>query len=148
MKDGKRRLIQDLKAPTPYGKIFPSILAFKEDGEKIILKTFGSHYWRPTSLPGVWRPGYPYLTNKRLFLFRKKPAKILFEAFLDKNKRYNCRKEEISKETEDIFVLLLENDGSDSDVETLRTVDIRELKRRIEERLEEIHRLVKVRARP
>jgi hypothetical protein len=116
--------------------------------EKIILKTFGSHYWRPTSLPGVWRPGYLYLTDKRLFLFRKKPAKILFEAFLDKIKGITVERKKYLKETEDILVLLLENDGSDSDIETLRSVDIRELKRRIEERLEEIHRLLKVRARP
>lgn len=114
------------------------------DDEKIILKTFGSHYWRPTSLPGAWRPGYLYLTNKRLFLFRKKPAKILFEASLDKIKGITVERKKYLKEIEDILVLLLENDGSHSDVETLRTVDIRELKRRIEERLEEIHRLVKV----
>jgi hypothetical protein len=116
--------------------------------EKIILKTFGSHYWRPTSLPGVWRPGYLYLTDKRLFLFRKKPPKTLFETSLDKIKGIAVERKKYLKETENILVLLLENDGTDSDVESLRTVDIRELKRRIEERLEEIHRLVKVRARP
>ncbi|MDI6905057.1 MAG: gas vesicle protein [Candidatus Bathyarchaeia archaeon] len=113
-----------------------------DENEEIILKTFASHYYRDTSLPGVWRPGYLYLTNKRLFLFRKKPAKILFEAPLDKIKGLTIQRKKYLKEIEDTLLLLLENDRSDSDVEMLRTVDVRELKRRIEEGIDEIHRIV------
>jgi len=113
-----------------------------DENEEIVLKTFASHYYRDTSLPGVWRPGYLYLTNKRLFLFRKKPAKILFEAPLDKIKGLTIQRKKYLKEIEDTLLLLLENDRSDSDVEMLRTVDIRELKRRIEEEIEKIHRIV------
>jgi len=113
-----------------------------DENEKIILKTFASHYYRDTSLPSVWRPGYLYLTNKRLFLFRKKPAKILFEAPLDKIKGQTIQRKKYLKEIEDTLLLLLENDRSDSDVEMLRTIDVRELKRRIEERIDEIHRIV------
>lgn len=112
------------------------------DNEEIVLKTFGSHYYHDTSLPGVWRPGYLYLTNKRLFLFRKKPAKILFEIPLDKIKGLTIQSKKYLKEIEDTLLLLLENDRSHSDVEMLRTVDIRELKRRTEEGIEKIHRIV------
>lgn len=114
------------------------------DDEKIILKTFASHYYRDTSLPGVWRPGYLYLTNKRLFLFRKKPANILFEVALDKIRDLTIQGKKYPKEIEDTLLLLLENVRSDSDVEMLRSVDVRELKRKIEERIEKIHTTVKV----
>jgi hypothetical protein len=113
-----------------------------DENEEIVLKTFGSHYYRDTSLPGVWRPGYLYLTNKRLFLFRKKPAKILFEAPLDKIKGLTIEKKKYLKEKLGTLFLLLEDDRSDSDVEMLRTVDIRELKRRIKEGIEASHRPV------
>ena len=115
-----------------------------DEDEEIVLKTFGSHFWRPTSLPGAWRPGYLYLTNKRLFLFRKKPGKILFEASVDKIKGITVERKKYLKETRDILVLLLENDRSGSDIEMLRTVDIRKLKTKIEEGIEKIHRPVKV----
>jgi len=106
-----------------------------DENEEIILRTFASHYYRDTPLPGVWRPGYLYLTNKRIFLFRKKPAKILFEAALGEIKDLTIQRGRYPKEKEEILLLSLENDQSDSDVEMLRTVDIRELKRKIEERI-------------
>ena len=115
-----------------------------DENEKIVLKTFGSHYYRGTSLPGVWRPGYLYLTNKRLFLFRKKPARILFEVPLEKIRGLTIEKKKCLKEKEETLLLLIENERSDSDAVVLRTGEIRELKRRIEERIEEIHGTVKV----
>jgi len=38
MKDGKIRLVPAPEGPTPYGKMFPSIVAFREDGEIIVGK--------------------------------------------------------------------------------------------------------------
>ena len=38
MKDGKIRLVPASEGPTPYGKMFPSIVAFKEDDEIIVGK--------------------------------------------------------------------------------------------------------------
>jgi len=38
MKDGKIRLVPAVEGPTPYGKMFPSIVAFKEDGEIVVGK--------------------------------------------------------------------------------------------------------------
>ncbi|KPV63546.1 MAG: gas vesicle synthesis protein GvpA [Candidatus Bathyarchaeota archaeon BA2] len=115
-----------------------------DNNEKIVLKTFGSHYYRDTSLPGVWRQGYLYLTNKRLFLFRKKPAKILFEVPLEKIRGLTIERKKYLKEKEETLLLLIENERTDSDVAVLHTLEIRELKRRIEERIEKIHRTVKV----
>jgi hypothetical protein len=122
-------------------KIRKSVLADSKEeaplneNEKITFKTFGSHYYRDTSLPGIWRNGYLYLTNKRLFLFRKKPAKILFEIALDKIKGITIEGKNHLKDKEEIILLLLGNDQSDSDVALLRTDEIKELKRKIEERI-------------
>jgi len=115
-----------------------------DENEKIVLKTFGSHYYRDTPLPSVWRPGYMYLTNKRLFLFRKKPAKILFEVALDKIRSLTIERKNYLREKEETLLLLLGNERSENAVAMLRTGKIRELKRKIEERIEEIHRPVKV----
>jgi len=114
-----------------------------DENEKIVLKTFGSHYYRDTSLPGVWRPGYLYLTNKRLFLFRKKPANILFEVPLEKIRGLSIERNKYLKEKEETLLLLIENERTDSDVVVLRTGEIRELKRKIEERIEKIYGTVK-----
>jgi len=38
MKDGKIRLVPASEGPTPYGKMFPSIVAFKEDGKIVVGK--------------------------------------------------------------------------------------------------------------
>jgi len=114
-----------------------------EESEKIVLKTFASHHYRNTPFSGFWRPGYLYLTNKRLFLFRKKPAKILFEVPLDKIKGLTIEIKKYLKEKEETLLLLIEGDRSDRNVVVLRTGEIRELKRKIEERMEEIHRTVR-----
>jgi len=113
-----------------------------DKNEEIIFKTFASHCYSDTSLRNLWRHGYLYLTNKRLFLFRKKPAKILFEAPLDKIKGLTIERNKYLKEKEGTLLLLLENDRSNRDIAVLRTGAIRELKRRIEERIEEAHRIV------
>jgi molecular chaperone DnaK len=39
LKDGKIRLVPAAEGPTPYGKMFPSIVAFKENGEIVVGKT-------------------------------------------------------------------------------------------------------------
>jgi len=115
-----------------------------DENEKIVLKTFGSHYYSDRSLPGVWRPGHLYLTNKRLFLLRKKPANILFEVPLEKIRGLSIERKKYLKEREETLLLLIENERSDSDITVLRTGEIRELKRRIEERIEDIRRTLKV----
>lgn len=115
-----------------------------EENEEIVFKTFASHYYRDTSLHGVWRPGYLYLTNKRLLLFRKKPAEILFEVDLDKIRGLTVERKKYLKLEEQCLLLLFENGRSNNDVAVLRTEEIRELKRMIEKKIEEIHKTVKV----
>jgi hypothetical protein len=51
--------------------------------EQIITKTFGS-VWSNQGIVNTWKPGIWYLTNNRLFLWRKEPGEIIFEAPLDK----------------------------------------------------------------
>jgi hypothetical protein len=125
-------------------KIRKSVLADSEEeaplseNEEIILKTFGSHYYRGASPSGVWRSGYLYLTNKRLFLFRKKPAKILFETALDRIKGVSTDKKECLKEKEETILLLFENDQSDRDMALLRTEEIKALTGKLEERIKKL----------
>jgi len=52
------------------------------ENEQIMFKTFGSYYYNNGGIYFAWQHGYLYLTNKRLFLFRKRPAQILFETEL------------------------------------------------------------------
>lgn len=111
--------------------------------EEIVIDTFASHWHGDTYPHGVWRLGYLYLTNRRLFLFRKKPAKILFEVPLDKIKGITIEKKKSLKEKEDILLLFLENDESNSDAEMICTVETKELKRTIEKRIQERDRTVK-----
>jgi len=115
-----------------------------DQNEEIVFKTFGSHYYHDAALPGVWRPGCLYLTNKRLFLFRKKPAKILFEVAINKIRDLTIERKKCLKEKEDFLFLLLESERTDNDVAVLRAGEISELKRRIEEGMEETRGIMKV----
>jgi hypothetical protein len=51
--------------------------------EEIVIKAFGS-VWSNQGIVNTWKPGLWYLTNNRLFLWRKEPTEIVFEAPLDK----------------------------------------------------------------
>jgi hypothetical protein len=48
------------------------------DGETVIQKMVGSH-WYSKGLYQSWRPGYLYVTDKRVFLRRSEPADMFFE---------------------------------------------------------------------
>jgi hypothetical protein len=47
-------------------------------GESTLLEMFGSH-WYSDGIYRAWRPGRLYLTDRRLILYRKMPAEVLFE---------------------------------------------------------------------
>jgi hypothetical protein len=51
--------------------------------EEIITRAFGS-VWSNQGIVNTWKPGIWYLTNNRLFLWRKEPTEIVFEAPLGK----------------------------------------------------------------
>lgn len=74
------------------------------EGEEIVLRTFGS-YWDKRWVSPTWRPGFFYLTNKRLSLFRKEPAEILLEVPLDKVEGLMINKERYyKKEREELYI--------------------------------------------
>jgi hypothetical protein len=122
-------------------KIRKSALAESEEeaplarDERILLKTFGSHYYHESSHSGIWRSGYLYLTNKRLFLFRKKPAQILFETTLDKIEVLSTDGEEHLSDGKQATIFLLKTDNEDNGLEKLRSADINLLKSKLEERM-------------
>ena len=45
LKDGKIRLVPASEGPTPYGKMFPSVVAFREDGEIVVGKNAKSYLY-------------------------------------------------------------------------------------------------------
>ena len=108
------------------------------ENEKIIFKTFGSHYYHDSSVAGIWRSGYLYVTNKRLFLFRKKPATILFETTLDKIRSLSLDKKEYLKEKAETLLLSLENGQSTNDLVLLHTEEMGALKRTLEGKIKEL----------
>ena len=80
------------------------------EDEKIILKTFGevlSNFGATYS--DVWQPGYLYLTNKRLLLFRRKPPTILFETTLDQINRITRERMDHIQSKKEVLSLHLVN---------------------------------------
>jgi hypothetical protein len=61
-------------------------------GEEIMTKALGS-LWSNQGIVNTWKPGIWYLTNNRLFLWRKEPAEIVFEAPLYKIEGFMVQKE-------------------------------------------------------
>ena len=100
-------------------------------GEKIILKTYGSHYYNE-GIYNTWRPGFFYLTNKRLFLFRKEPAEILFQTRIEKIKGLTVNGENRLGKEKQTLCLLLEG----GKIAKLHTENIEELKNGIEKQAE------------
>jgi hypothetical protein len=47
-------------------------------GEEVLLKMFASQ-WCSKGIYHSWRPGRLYITDRRVFLFRKEPAEVLFQ---------------------------------------------------------------------
>ena len=72
---------------------------------------------------------------KRLFLFRKKPAQVLFETTLDKIERLSTDVEERLSDGKQATILLLKTDDEDNRFERLRREEINLLKSKLEERI-------------
>lgn len=62
-----------------YAEKVPAPLAMNE---KIIAKAYGS-VWSNRGIVNTWTPGLWYLTDKRLFLWRREATEVVFEATLD-----------------------------------------------------------------
>jgi len=73
-------------------------------GEGVIIRTFGS-IWSSESVINTRKPGFLYLTNNRLFLWRKEPSEILFEVSLDKIEGLMVKKEiHLKEEREELYL--------------------------------------------
>lgn len=74
------------------------------ENETVILRSFGS-IWRSRGVISAWQLGFWYLTNNRLFLWRKEPAEMLFEVNLSKIEKIVLRKEvHFKKEREELYL--------------------------------------------
>jgi hypothetical protein len=73
-------------------------------GEEVIIRTFGS-IWSSQGIINTWKPGFLYLTNNRIFLWRKEPPEMLFEVSLDKIEGLMVKKENhFKKEREELYL--------------------------------------------
>lgn len=72
--------------------------------EEVIIRTFGS-IWNSQGIINTWKPGFLYLTNNRIFLWRKEPPEMLFEVSLDKIEGFMVKKENhFKKEREELYL--------------------------------------------
>ena len=79
------------------------------EGEEILLKMFGSH-WYSEGIYRNWRPGHLYVTNRRIFLYRKEPAETLFETCYENVEGFAMEtKENIAKKEADYLYIYLKN---------------------------------------
>lgn len=94
--------------------------------EEIVIKAFGS-VWSNQGIVNTWKPGLWYLTNNRLFLWRKEPTEIVFEAPLDKIEGLMVQKEAHFKTERDELYLQF----TDGEVGRVYALDIGEFKEAI-----------------
>lgn len=95
-------------------------------GEEVIIRTFGS-VWSSQGIINTWKPGFLYLTNKRLFLWRKEPPEMLFEVSLDKIEGFMVKKEKHFKEDRDELYLQFDS----GEVARIHASNVTELKQAI-----------------
>ncbi len=91
--------------------------------ETIIYRTFGS-IWHSQGIIHTWKPGFWYLTNKRLLLWRKEPDEMLFEVPLEKIEGLVISREvHFQKEREEIY---LQFDGKGARIHVSNTREFKE----------------------
>ena len=79
------------------------------DGEVIRLKTFGSH-WYSKGIYRNWRPGYIYVTNRRIFSYRMMPAEVLFDVRYGDIQGFTMeRKKNLAKNETNYLCIILKN---------------------------------------
>ena len=100
-------------------------------GEEVLVKMFTSQ-WYSKGIYHNWRPGHLYITNRRVFLFRKEPAEILFQCPYEEIKGVVTeRKNNIAGKETDYLYLLLKS----GEVAQLHPSDASVVKDAIEERM-------------
>lgn len=109
--------------------------------ETLVYKTFASHWYKDTSLPGTWRQGYLYLTNNRLILIRKKPMTTLFEVPLRKIRNRSYVADMHLGKRRKMLLLSFENEASEIEEAKLLTEEIEELKDQIEKTVRNLRKV-------
>lgn len=109
-------------------KAIPSLI----EGEEIALKMYGSHYYSK-GIYNAWRPGYFYLTNKRLILYRQDFDEITFQIPLEEIRALVMREEAhfVKGKKKQVLYLIDKQDQ----VHRLSAVETNQLKNAIEQNL-------------
>ncbi len=114
------------------------------EGEEVILRMFSS-MWYSEGLYRSWRPGHLYVTDRRVFSYRKEPAEILFEASYENIEGFAIgRKRSITKKETDYLYLFL-NTG---EIAWLHPMEVYPVKEAIEGRMNELGLSFERRAAP
>jgi len=101
------------------------------EGEDILLRMFGS-IWYSKGIIHTWRHGFWYLTNRRLFLWIRDPAGMLFETSLDKIEALIINTETRFKNQREELALQIDS----GEVARLRVMDVVGFKEAIEKACE------------
>ncbi len=100
-------------------------------GEEVIVKMFASQWYSKDTYHN-WRQGYLYITNRRVFLFRKEPAEMLFQCLYEEIKDVATeRKTNIAGKEVDYVYLWLKS----GEVAQLHPSDAQVIKDAVEERM-------------
>lgn len=101
-------------------------------GEEVLLKMFASQ-WYSKGIYHNWRPGHLYITDRRVLLFRKEPAEVLFQCPYEEIKGMASeRKNNIAGKGTDYLYLWLRS----GEVAQLHPSDAQIVKDTIEERMQ------------
>lgn len=104
------------------------------EGEEVILMMLSSH-WYSDGIYRSWRPGHLYVTDRRVFLYRKEPEELLFVASYENIEGFAIeRKRSITKKETDYLYLFL-NSG---EVAWLHPTEAYPIKKAIEGRMREL----------
>ncbi|MFB3764033.1 MAG: gas vesicle protein [Methanotrichaceae archaeon] len=80
-----------------------------QEGEDILLSTFGTH-WYSNGIYQSWRPGHIYVTNRRILVYRRVPAEILFMAYYGDIEGFAMEKKaNIAKKETDYLCIMLKS---------------------------------------
>lgn len=112
-------------------KTLPPLL----EGEEIALKMYGSYYYSK-GIYSAWKPGYFYLTDKRLIHYRQDFDEVIFQAPLEEIKALIIKEEEhFVKEKQKLVLYLLDQQDQ---VHRLSAVESNQLKDAIEQRIKDM----------
>jgi hypothetical protein len=100
-------------------------------GEIVLLKTFAAQ-WHGKGIYHSWRPGHLYITDRRVFLFKKEPVELLFQYPYEEIKGVaTARKTDIAGKETDYLYLPLRS----GEVAQLHCSDVRAVRDAIEKRM-------------